>query len=181
MNVHEWIDAFVRKVNATPLCFPDYAPDIWEEQAPEDGRVSLAVENRRVLVERLEEKLQHRFPKSFRSLLYRYTFPPFDVLGVMLFGWNDNSKHLQDNLPHSIFADIHLSQVLLTNGYIQIGRPDTGDYDAICFDTNKKIGDNEYSIVRIEHENVLIHDRIVITDSIAPSFYAFTRDFVNSV
>lgn len=175
MNIHEWVDAFVDKVNATPLCFPDFAPDIWEDQVPEDGRISLAIEERRVLVERLEKKLQHRFPKSFRSLLYRYTFPPFDVLGVVLFGWNGNSKHLQDNLLLSIFADAHLSQVLLTNGYIQIGRPDTGNYDAICFDTNK------YSIVRIEHENVLIHDRIVITDSIAPSFYAFTRDFVNSV
>ena len=166
MNVHTLVDAFVERVNASPLCFP--------ELVPESEHITLVGENRKVLVESFEEKLPRCLPNSFRDLLYRYTFPPFDAAGVSFFAWSDDPEYTQDDLRHALFADEILSRVLLANGYVQFGRPDTGDYDAVCFDTNQNVGSNEYSIVRVEHENVLIRERI-ITHQIAPSLYEMMK------
>jgi hypothetical protein len=45
-----------------------------------------------------EEKLPKRLPPSFCSLLSRYWFPAFDVLGISLLGWDSDSN------PHSAEA-----------------------------------------------------------------------------
>jgi hypothetical protein len=48
-----------------------------------------------------------------------------------------------------------LSEVLLPARYVQIGRPDTGSFDAICFDSNEPAQDREYRIVQVDHEEIL--------------------------
>ena len=175
MNIHDLVDTFVEKVNAQPLCFPDYAPDVSPEQVPADGRISRATEDRAVLVQLLEEQLRYRFPEAFRNLLRRYTFPPFDVADVTFFGWNDVTQHLNGDLSHAIFNDEVMSRVLLAHGLIQIGRPDSGSYDAICFDVHDK-----YAIVQVEHENVLQREKIVVIDKVAPSFRELMRAFIKN-
>ena len=36
---------------------------------------------------------------------------------------------------------LDVSELLIPAGYVQIGRPDTGDFDAICFDLNHQAQD----------------------------------------
>lgn len=179
MNVSTLVDTFVEKINASPLCFPDYAPDLSPEQTPADGRISRAIEERSVLVEALEEQLKHRLPTSFATLLRRYTWPPFDVADIAFFAWSDDSRHALDDFCHAVFEDEVLSRVLLTHGLVQFGRPDTGHYDAICFDTNHKVGNNEYSIVYVEHENALMYEKIV-AHPVASSFHSLMKAFVEA-
>jgi hypothetical protein len=80
-----------------------------------------------------EGKLPKRMPQSFESFLSRYSFPAFDVLGTTLFGWDSDSNKfmVEASAPKN-----SLTELLIPAGYVQIGRPDTGDFDAICFDLN---------------------------------------------
>jgi hypothetical protein len=63
-----------------------------------------------------------------------------------------------------------LSEVLFPSGYIQIGRPETGDFDAVCFDLNAQSQNREYPIVRISHEEILSNSRIRLLQKLWPSF-----------
>ncbi|HLQ52392.1 MAG TPA: hypothetical protein VK129_12895, partial [Terriglobales bacterium] len=55
-------------------------------------------------------------------------------------------------------------------GYVQIGRPDTGNFDAICFDLNKSAQNREYRIVQIDHEDVLCNWKVRVSGELWPSF-----------
>ena len=88
------------------------------------------------------EKLPKRLPQSFESFLCRYSFPAFDVMGISLFGWDSDSNEYVNEASadegSSRRFPVHLSEFLIPAGYVQIGRPDGGDFDAICFDFNQQ-------------------------------------------
>ena len=91
----------------------------------------------------LEATLPKRLPPSFESLLSRYSFAPFDASGISFFGWGPTSAELFEvALPRKG----SLSQFLLPAGYFQIGRPDAGSFDVICFDLNTQKQNREYGI-----------------------------------
>ena len=123
----------------------------------------------------LEQRLPSSLPPSFHSLVTRYSFLPFKIESLELFG---NIPGEAQNWLDCLFADKALSSVLLTNGYIQFARPDTGSYDPICFDTKRS--DEEYPIVWIEHEGILCYDRIIIRTEIAPSFVHLVQAYLAS-
>ncbi len=114
-----------------------------------------------------EEKLLKRLPASFESFLSRYSFPAFDVLGITLWGW------LADSSAYIVEASAtknSLSEVLIPAGYAQIGRPATGEFDAICFDLNHHAQNREYRIVQVDHEGVLCSRKIRVGRELWPSF-----------
>ncbi len=129
-------------------------------------------------IEDFEKKLPKVLPRSFRSLVTRYSFQSFDLRGITFFGNSGGSKDNFNDLVVACFADKHLTETLLPSGYVQIGRPDTGDYDPICFDTKKSKQNREYSIVRIDHEEVLCNYRIKVTAEIASSFLALIEEYL---
>lgn len=114
-----------------------------------------------------EEKLPKRMPQSFESFLSRCSFPAFDVLGISLFGWDSDSNAytLEASAPKN-----SLSELLIPAGYVQIGRPDTGDFDAICFDFNCKAQNREYRMVRVDHEDILCNWKVRLTGELWSSF-----------
>jgi len=119
------------------------------------------------LLEKLQAGLARKLPQSFASLLSRYSFRTFDAGGITFFGWESESSE--------IFHDIApnegtLSELLLPAGYVQIGRPDTGDYDAICFDSNAAKQNREYPLVCADHEEILCNYRVKIVGQLWPSF-----------
>lgn len=118
-------------------------------------------------VETLEQKIGLRFPRSFRVFLCSYDFDPFEFGGIEFFA-NAGGSGDRD-LTVAIFRDSCLSVKLIENGLLQIGQPDTGDYDPICFNTRTRRGD-ECEIVRVDHEGILCRDQIVISCVIAESF-----------
>ena len=119
------------------------------------------------LLEKLEAGLPKRLPQSFESLLLRYSFPSFDAGGITFFGWQSETSEIFHVLPPN---EGTLSEVLLPSGYIQIGRPDTGDFDAVCFDLNPAKQNREYRIVRADHEEILCNSRVRIVEELWPSF-----------
>jgi hypothetical protein len=124
------------------------------------------------LLEKLEAVLPKKLPQSFESLLKRYSFPPFDAGGITFFGWESDKSELFHVSPP---ARGSLSERLLPAGYVQIGRPDTGDFDAVCFDLNAARQNREYRIVRADHEEILCNSRVRIVGELWPSFSKFVE------
>jgi hypothetical protein len=125
-----------------------------------------------------EEKLSKRLPQSFGSLLSRYSFPNFDVLGISFFGWeSDSNQYIEEALA----PKGSLSELLIPAGYVQIGRPDTGDFDAICFDLNQQAQNREYRIVQVDHEDILCDWKVCVSADLWPSFIKFVDSALASV
>ena len=120
-------------------------------------------EDNKTRLESLEGKLPARLPQSFASFLSRYSFPPFDVLGISLFGWESAANSYIDEASA---AKGSLSELLIPARYGQIGRPDTGNFDAVCFDLNQKCQNREYRIVQIDHEEILCYWRVQVSEEL---------------
>ena len=73
-----------------------------------------------------------------------------------------------------------LSELLLPAGYFQIGRPDTGSFDAVCFDMNTQKQNREYRIVLADHEEILCTSKVKIRSELWASFRKFLEIIVNS-
>jgi hypothetical protein len=180
MNFDALIDTFVEKVNAyprEPLYEYEIGPSVRLGASADEiyGQWDWAIKRYENIywVENLETQLPWAFPESFRSLIKRYIFPHFEFAPIQFFGNTPEAKAELWELRTGIFKDKSLSKCLLEHGFIQFARPDTGDYDAICFDTNSKGRCSEYSIVRIDHKSILCNDKIRVTEILAPSFHEF--------
>jgi len=139
--------------------------------------VPIQEEDNKARLELLEGKLPARLPQSFASFLSRYSFPSFDVLGISLFGWESASNSYTDEASA---AKGSLSELLIPAGYVQIGRPATGDFDAICFDLNQKNQNREYRIVQIDHEEILCNWRVHLSAELFPSFVKLVDSVLSS-
>jgi hypothetical protein len=124
-----------------------------------------------------EEKLPKRMPQSFESFLSKYSFPAFDIFGITLFEWDsDSNKYIvETSAPKN-----SLSELLIPAGYVQIGRPDTGDFDAICFDLNREAQNREYRIVQVDHEDILCNWKVRVTVELWPSFIKLVESALSS-
>ncbi len=114
-----------------------------------------------------EEKLSKGLPQSFASLLSRYSFPSFDIGGISFFAWDSEANSY---VAEASAAKNSLAELLLPSGFAQIGRPDTGNFDAICFDLNSKVRNREYPLVRIDHEEILCNQKVRIVRALWPCF-----------
>jgi len=130
------------------------------------GKAIRSEDNSKCLAE-LEASLPKRLPQSFESLLSRYSFPSFDVGGISFFGWQPGSSEL---FEVASAAKGSLSELLLPSGYIQVGRPDTGDFDAVCFDLNTQRKNREWRIVQADHEEILCNRKVRIRRELWRSF-----------
>jgi len=158
VNTNELIDNFVASVDPSGSIFQliDDAP--W-----------IAV---------FEQRLPRRLPASFRSLVTRYSFAPFEA-GRLSFYANRGIGDVED-LSVAIFRDKLIVDNTMKAGYIQFARPATGDYDPICFDANTAVSNREFPIVRLDHEEILCYERIRVTEKVADSFYRFVADIVTN-
>lgn len=125
---------------------------------PEDNSARLA---------ELEATLPQRMPASYESFLSRYSFLSFEVAGILFFGWDSKSAPDLEMIP---MAPHDMSKELVSAGFVQIGRPDTGSYDPVCFDLNSSGQNREYRIVQADHEQVLQWSRVKILREMWPSF-----------
>jgi hypothetical protein len=140
-------------------------------------KVAIRPEDNSLRLRELESKLLKRLPPSFESLLSRYSFVPFDVSGVSFFGWGHASSELFEVVSPPKGA---LSTLLLPAGYFQVGRPNTGSFDAICLDLNTPKQNREYRIVLVDHEEALSNSRVKIRSELWPSFRHFLESAISS-
>ncbi len=132
-------------------------------------------------VEPLEQRIGHKFPLAYRSLITRYIFPRFEA-GNILFFANTPEGTDYNELRERIFCDQTLHSVLSNAGYIQFGNPDPGsvNYDPACFDMNH-FSNGDCPIVAMDHEYILCDGVIDEVDQIAPSFYEYLKSVVCKV
>jgi hypothetical protein len=114
-----------------------------------------------------ERKVPKRLPRSFESFLSRYSFAAFDVMGISLFGWDSDSN---EYIREASAAKNSLSELLIPAGYVQIGRPDTGNFDAVCFDLNQAAQNRENRIVQVDHEDILCNWKVHVSSECWASF-----------
>jgi hypothetical protein len=132
-----------------------------------DHGVPIRKEDNKLRFGLFERKLTKRLPQSFASLLSRYSFPAFDVLGITLFGWDSDSNPY---IEEASAAKGSLSELLIPAGFVQIGRTGAGGFDAICFDWNEPAQNREYRIVQVDHEDILCNWKVRVSGELWPSF-----------
>ena len=106
-------------------------------------------EDNKTRMELSEAKLPRRLPQSFAWFLSRYSFPACDLAGSALFGWESASTAY---IEEALAPKGSLSELLIPAGYVQIGQPDTGSFDAVCFDLNEPRQNRECRIVNVDQE-----------------------------
>lgn len=118
-------------------------------------------------IEALEKELPRSFPPSFRSLVCRYRFPSIELGPIRIF--SNTGKHEDSDLCKAMFGDASNSQLLLREGFLQIGRS-KNSYDPICFSTRNRKSGNEYPVVRIDHEMDLRNDSVPVLETVSDTF-----------
>jgi hypothetical protein len=126
----------------------------------------------------LEERLPRPFPPSFRSLVCRYAFPALD-LGLLALFANTGDLTADDELAARIFRDRVLADVLLREGYVQIGQHTRAFYDPVCFDTRHRRGGGEYPLVHVSHEAALLRSEVRVVAQLAESFMHFVEGYAS--
>jgi hypothetical protein len=129
------------------------------------------------LLNDFESLLPKRLPQSFASFLSRYSFPQFDVGRISLFAWESESNEFH---AEALATKGSLSELMLPAGYVQIGRPAGGNFDAVCFDLNTSKQNREYRIVQIDHEDILCKWRVTVVGELWPSFRALVERALSS-
>jgi len=123
----------------------------------------------------LESRLPYPFPAIYRSLISQFRFAEFEV-GSVMFLANTGRNDVFNDLCR-VWADDRFPNELLRHGFLQFGREAGGGYDPVCFAMKeRKRGDAP--LVQLDHEEVLIRNRIRIRAKIAPSFGAFIHGVV---
>lgn len=129
------------------------------------------------LLDPIYSTVPSRFPPLFERLVLSYRWAEVDLGSYRLLA-NPPGTRL-DALLHEMSKDPIIWNCLLGAGYIQFGKGPDIDYDPVCFDisTQKKNGD--YKIVKIDHEQILCHNRVQTVAELAPTFEQLMLDTID--
>jgi hypothetical protein len=116
----------------------------------------------------LYAKLPARFPPLYERLVLSYRWAEVD-LGICRLLANPLGPDLS-RLLSEMMLDKALAENLIPAGYIQFGKGTDMDYDPVCFDIKSRSNFKDYKIVKIDHEEILCHDRVKVVAELAPSF-----------
>jgi hypothetical protein len=119
-------------------------------------------------IDAFEAKLPFRLPPSYRALVVRYRFAPFHARGIELFA--NRGADADDELVRASTRDSVLVAVLWKHGLLQVGRPVNGTYDPVCFDMSRRSKAGEAPLVCLDHEEILVRERIRVVRQHAGSF-----------
>ena len=174
--VDELVERFVNYLNGA-----GFEPR-FQDEIPEELRTSTAEyemshwqirpSSSNPWIEELSEKLPRQWPEPFRSLIGRYRFSNIEVGPLMLFA-NSGHDHFYE-LSTRVFADEGIFPLLHRHGLLQFGLPQEANYDPVCFDMQRR-NRRDAPIVQLDHEEVLLRNRIRIVREIAPSFSQFMQ------
>ena len=175
-TVDELVDRFVHYLNGAGFepRFPDEIPEELRASNTESEMFHWQIHPASLnpWVEKLAEKFPQQWPMPFYSLIERYRFPNIEVGPLMLFA---NSGHdLFYELSKRVFADEGIFPLLHSHGLLQFGLPNEANYDPVCFDL-KRQNRGDAPIVQLDHEEILLRNRIRIVQEIAPSFNQFMQ------
>jgi hypothetical protein len=120
------------------------------------------------MLEPLYAKLPARFPPLYEQLVLTYRWADVDLGQYRLLGnpLGPDLSALLDKMLHDKF----LSTYLLKNGFIPFGKGPDIDYDPVCFNLKSRKKNREFSIVKLDHEEILCNERTRILAELAPTF-----------
>jgi len=156
MNTDDIIDKFVAKLQSCGIEIKAIGSAPWVDQ--------------------FASKLPKRLPLSFESLIKRYSFPVLELGNIVLYSNFGDSSY--DDLSTAIFRDKAIYETTIKSGFIPFARPGNSSYDPVCFDVRTTPKMREYAIVRLDHEQILIHNQIKIINRISESFSEFAKNYI---
>lgn len=139
------------------------------------GQIVAIESDQSALVAALEARSGLRLPASYRAFISSHEFEPCTLGKVDLFG--NASPGEEEDLSVAPFKDKALCLPLIQAGYFPIGRPASFSYDPVCL--RIRSGAGEAAVVRIDHEQMLCHGRLVVLEELAPSFAALVQNCIN--
>lgn len=160
-KLDEWIEPDNNTTAGSQVLAADAS--VWSDSKPKP----VEFQTSSLALNELYEMVPLRFPPLFEKLLLLYRWPEVD-LGLY---------RLASNLPgedfngffHAISGDEYLWDALIPAGYLPFGKGPDIDYDPVCFDYGPK-SPKRGRVVKIDHEEILCHNRIKIVTELAPDF-----------
>jgi len=177
------IDKFVKTLNEKGLepLFEDAVPselrtkELADISGMFEWKIRSAEANPWVVA--LQQRLPSPFPPLYYELISRYRFAEFEF-GPIMFLANTGTSVFNE-LSDVIFRDKGLFPLLLQHGLIQFGKQAGGGYDPICFDMPQR-AHGDAPVVQIDHEDVLIRNKIRKVKQIAPNFAEFVEQVISA-
>jgi hypothetical protein len=116
------------------------------------------------------------FPPLYEQLLLSYRWAEVDLCRLRLLS-NPPGPGLA-RLRSEIFKDWGVAEVLVSNGFVQLGKAPDVSYDPVCFDTRRVGKGGDCPVVRLDHEAIHCHSRIRKVAEVAPSFRGLLRAII---
>jgi hypothetical protein len=130
------------------------------------------------MLESLYAKLPARFPPLYEQLVSTYRWADVDLGSYRLVG-NPLGPDLS-GLLNKMLKDKFLSTCLLKNRLIPFGKGPDIDYDPVCFDLKSRKKNREFSIVKLDHEEILCNERIKVVTELASTFEQLVRNTIET-
>ena len=155
-KIDKIVDQFAEKLKSNGNAIESYADIDW--------------------VTEIINRLPTKYSPSFMSLISRYIFDDIEV-GNLWFYANRGDQEW-DELSRAIFRDAIIYKFTSSNGFLHFTRPLDGSYDPVCFDIrNRK--KREYPVVRLDHESILISEKISIIEILYPSLLELMNEYIS--
>ena len=126
-------------------------------------------------METLYQRVGGPLPPLYDELVRNYAWATVDLGTLRLLG---NLPPVPAGLERETTGDQVLFRMLSAEGFAQFGRGPDADYDPVCFDLNSRDADGDCRIVKFDHEDILIWERLTIVDVLAPSFRHLVDDVI---
>jgi hypothetical protein len=129
----------------------------------------------------LEARLPWPFPPTFHALVSRYCFPSFTCGPLTLYSVGlDAPADASSELRLAVLRDEPMIRVLWSAGYLPFARPADWSYDPVCFDCRHPT-EEEPALVRIDHEEALIRQRVRVVEVLSPGFDRMVGDHTEAL
>lgn len=126
-------------------------------------------------MEPLYRRLGGSLPPLYDELVRRYVWATVDLETFRLVA---NLPPVPASLELELTDDPAVFQILSAGGFAQFGRGPDVDYDPVCFDLRSRDADGDCRIVKFDHEDILIWEKLTIVDELAPSFRHLVEDVI---
>jgi len=121
----------------------------------------------------LYRRLPVRLPRLYELLITSYRWAEVEVGPCALLASPPGPG--LSGLVTQLFRDTGLTDVLHPRGFIPFARGAGGNYDPVCFATQRGATGPDALVVQLDHEDILCSGRVRVVSQLAPSFRALVH------
>lgn len=154
-KIDKIVDQFAQKLSENGIAIEPYGEIDW--------------------IDEIIRKLPAKYSPTFMSLISRYIFDDFEIDNLWFFANRGDQDWYE--LSQAIFRDSIIFKFTSSKGFLHFARSADGSYDPVCFDIrNRK--KREYPVVRLDHESILMSQKIEIVDLPQPSVLELMESYI---